>query len=318
MANIYIVPTNKGKKKLCVDGFFYYLENVSKKQSFNWVCADKTKFKYKSRIITTVIMEQHSIAKTTSEHSHEPSAADQDVFQANKKVKRLARKSCMSSTQIIQRSIIETPSCSRNYLPTIEAQKAKIKRVRKNIPRFKEPERIQDIDIPINLYVLEGELFVLSEKQVGNDLIIILGTKSSLNLLCQSDCWIMDGTFDVVPTIMRQLFSIHGRVESHIIPLVFCLMSKKTLALYKEFFEELKKIALQYSLNLQPNRIICDFEKAIISSVKLCFPEANLRGCFFHFGQILWRKVQKERYYTNNFIFLFEFICKYTNFSISD
>ncbi|XP_053957836.1 uncharacterized protein LOC128862995 [Anastrepha ludens] len=33
----------------------------------------------------------------------------------------------------------------------------------------------------------------------------------------------------------------------------------------------------------------------LISAVRNCFPNTDLRGCFFHFSQIIWRKVQKER-----------------------
>lgn len=72
-------------------------------------------------------------------------------------------------------------------------------------------------------------------------------------------------------------------------------MSKKTLTMYVSVFRELLVVAANYELNLCPSHIVCDFEMGIISAIKECFPTTDLRGCLFHFGQIIWRKVQKER-----------------------
>ena len=42
---------------------------------------------------------------------------------------------------------------------------------------------VEDIDVPLSLYALEGELFVLSKKYVDNEYIMILGTRSTLAIL---------------------------------------------------------------------------------------------------------------------------------------
>ena len=76
--------------------------------------------------------------------------------------------------------------------------------------------------------------------------------------------------------------------------LVFCLMSKISKACYDQLFFNLRKICLEQSIILNPVRIISDFEKPICSSAKAFFPQASFKSCLFHFGQILWRKVQKN------------------------
>ena len=104
----------------------------------------------------------------------------------------------------------------------------------------------------------------------------------------------MDGTFFVVPSIMTQLFSIHGYIQGQIVPLVFCLMSRKTTQAYSEAFFSITKLACDWNIDLKPLKIISDFEKAIINTAKEFFPYAECKGCQFHFGQIIWRKIQQN------------------------
>lgn len=160
---------------------------------------------------------------------------------------------------------------------------------------YKEPKSIDEIIIPEVFKTVEGELFVVCDKMyVPGERIIILTTVSSVEILSQSEMWLMDGTFDVVPTIMRQLFSVHGTINSNIVPLVFCLMSKKSEEAYCEFFFELCKFACHNNINLNPKFVMVDFEKASTKAMNKFFPNAVAKGCNFHFSQILWRRIQTE------------------------
>lgn len=295
MAKVSLVKSNKNKDMLCVDGYFFYLERSTKKE-YNWACSKRIQKKCCSRLVTTLIENVHTITKYSKDHSHEPFPDEVNVVKANNLVKKLAKSSLLTTSQIIQKSVVETVPVSRDYLPTKSVQKQNINTIKRAKVGLREPNSIEEIDIPLSFYVLENELFILSEKYFHNECMIICGTKSSLQLLDESDCWIMDGTFDVVPTFMRQLFSIHGRVEGQIIPLVFCIMSRKSLTSYETFFIELIELARGCGIQLNPKRILSDFEIGIISAAKKYFPDTRLQGCFFHFSQIIWRKIQKERY----------------------
>lgn len=37
-----------------------------------------------------------------------------------------------------------------------------------------------------------------------------------------------------------------------------------------------------------------DFERAALNAFKDTFPSASNRGCFFHFSQCIWRKIQEN------------------------
>ena len=45
--------------------------------------------------------------------------------------------------------------------------------------------------------------------------------------------------------------------------------------------------------NACPSHLIVDFELAAINSFSLNFPGTQIKGCFFHLTQNLWRKIQE-------------------------
>ncbi|KAG0437835.1 hypothetical protein DMUE_3450 [Dictyocoela muelleri] len=73
-------------------------------------------------------------------------------------------------------------------------------------------------------------------------------------------------------------------------PLVYKIMKNKSKESYLIAFSYLKKY-----LKTNPNFIIIDFEMAPFSAINQIFVETKIRGCFFHFLQILYRKNQKLR-----------------------
>ena len=52
-------------------------------------------------------------------------------------------------------------------------------------------------------------------------------------------------------------------------------------------------IANQKGVVLNPMRITCDYELATINSLRAIFHSAHMYGCFFHYAQSLWRKIQE-------------------------
>jgi hypothetical protein len=105
----------------------------------------------------------------------------------------------------------------------------------------------------------------------------------------------MDGTFKTVPTVFRQLYTIHAPVggeNSRILPLVYSLITSKSEEIYKSLFEELVDFAAENGLTLRPSIILTDFELASINASRHVFSNVENKGCFFHLGQSVWRKIQ--------------------------
>ena len=50
---------------------------------------------------------------------------------------------------------------------------------------------------------------------------------------------------------------------------------------------------LNEAAQIEPSRFITDFEKALLQSIAISFPTATVKGCFYHFAQAIWRKIQQ-------------------------
>jgi hypothetical protein len=122
---------------------------------------------------------------------------------------------------------------------------------------------------------------------------IIFATTENLRLLCGRPLISMDGTFDTVPNLFQQLFTLHAFQDKKLVPLVYVLMSRKTTAMYEEVFIDIKLHCTQIGCTLNPTEILTDFESGLLSAVRQQFPNSRHRGCHFHFCQV-WYIVTKK------------------------
>jgi hypothetical protein len=83
-----------------------------------------------------------------------------------------------------------------------------------------------------------------------------------------------------------QVFTIHGFVGEHQVPLVYVLMTRKTTNAYISVFQELKNACRNLGLQLQPPEIMTDFETGLLPAIAQEFPNTRHKGCHFHFCQV--------------------------------
>ena len=132
---------------------------------------------------------------------------------------------------------------------------------------------MEDLIIPEDLTrTLDGSDFLIRDSNIGQDRILLFTTIANIRYLEQSAFWIMDGTFKTVPTIFRQLYTIHGSIggndNSRIMPLVYALMSSKSEECYKRLFQDLIDFGEEEDIHLQPQFILTDFEQAAINATR--------------------------------------------------
>ncbi len=80
---------------------------------------------------------------------------------------------------------------------------------------------------------------------------------------------------------------IYGRY----FPLFYGFLQNKTNAIYERLLNHCKNLILSIGVQMKPSSIIIDFEFAMYNAIKTVFPESIVRGCYFHFGQAIWRKL---------------------------
>ena len=115
----------------------------------------------------------------------------------------------------------------------------------------------------------------------------IFGTAKNLKHLENSHCY-ADGIFDVAPLLFLQVYTIHALVLGRCLPMIYGVLSRKTQAMYESYLSILRN-----KISIPPKSVTSDFEKAFLNSVKIVFPLAILLGCFFHFKQSMFRKLQE-------------------------
>ena len=136
--------------------------------------------------------------------------------------------------------------------------------------------------------------------------LLMFATKSNFRKLQRCATVYIDGTFKTCPAPYVQFVSVHGMVHDRVIPLVFAmtLMTGKQVGQYREMLKVIKrKIRNTTGIVFQPERVVCDFELSLISALQTELPRTAIAGCYFHFCQSLWRRVQElglTRHYRSN------------------
>eukprot|EP00058_Branchiostoma_floridae_P022000 XP_002607490.1 hypothetical protein BRAFLDRAFT_69922 [Branchiostoma floridae] len=70
-------------------------------------------------------------------------------------------------------------------------------------------------------------------------------------------------------------------------------MADKSVGAYRQVFQHVKAAVRQRTGHrLRPQRIVVDNEVSLMSVIDTDFPQATFFGCYFHFCQSLWRRIQ--------------------------
>ena len=176
--------------------------------------------------------------------------------------------------------------CAAN-MPSYDALRKLCNRQRDFGPN---PSCIRELSVPMELQrTLRDEEFLGFDSGTDDpDRYLLFTTERNLDILERSEVWHADGTFKCSPALFYQLYSIHAVFKEHTLPLVFILLQNKTQEQYIRVLNQLRNL----NALLTPREVIVDFEKASINAFKAVFPSVSVKGCFFHFSQANWRKIQ--------------------------
>lgn len=237
------------------------------------------------------------ISGNPASHHHAPDPAAVDEFKLRNNLKRQAEHDSGPPARIIRKVAAEF-SVGVNQRFTNNAQKKVIQRHRPCAQPPPNPGN-QEFVIPEKSRVtFEGGLFYRGEVTDDNGgKALVFAADDDLRRLALSRYWLADATFDTVPGEFRQMFTVHGSVgPDHVntVPVVFVLMTKKSQSLYQAVLSHVSEVAANIGIELNPTMILTDFELAMINAFSHEFKGASQVGCFFHFSQNLWKKVQKS------------------------
>ncbi|XP_068204044.1 uncharacterized protein [Palaemon carinicauda] len=110
--------------------------------------------------------------------------------------------------------------------------------------------------------------------------------------------WYMEGLVAKTEGKQKPFIHFHALVDHHTISCIYALLPDKTKTTYNKFIEEVKNLT-----NLSPTSAMIDFERAMLNTLIVLFPDADVKGCFFHLGQNIYRKIQEfgfQKHYQEN------------------
>lgn len=272
---------------------YTHRQNNKRDTWISWKCIDRN-------CRATICTRNDVPSKIGQPHNHLPDHASVN----SRKILESVRSRCRSETTPIPSIYDEEITKLRDApwdaqtletaqkLPTFESKRSALYRTRQKlypgIPNTRP--RIQ----------LEGkfrqttsrEPFLQADDGDINKLLIFT-TAENLWQLCTADTVYCDGTFYTAPPMFDSIFTIHAFIGTAMFPLVYSLLPQWDADTNIRFFNLLKNIANQHNLNFHPDRVSLDFECASRNAVSHVFPNAELKGCLFHYAKAIWKTTQE-------------------------
>jgi hypothetical protein len=226
------------------------------------------------------------------DHNHQPDTelvAEQDVAAAM--VERIEDDPTKPIKRVYDEVIIDHDG-DDDDLPEFSRVRSRLNRKRASmLPPI--PGDVDDVDIMAEWAETwsGGRFLSYQDNQWG---LLIFATDDNFRRLQRCQDIYIDGTFKTCPAPYGQFVTIHGLYHDRAIPFIMCLMEGRTVGHYRQLLQHVKRSVRRVSGHqLQPRRVICDFELALKNAIETELPRSRISGCYFHFCQSLWRKVQE-------------------------
>ncbi len=196
-----VVSSAYNKDKINIHGYLM-VKDKNRKFRYYWRCEKYKSLQCLERATTLLIEDQHHL-QNVSDHNHAPEANRVNVVKTIKVLKEHAQQTNDQPVQIIQNIVANSSQENFPYLPSRDALRQSIKRIR-HVDSPAEPRSLENLIIPENWKkTLSGSDFLVRDPLIGDNRVLIFTTFTNINYLVQSPFWICDGTFKTVPTVFR-------------------------------------------------------------------------------------------------------------------
>ena len=279
--------TERGKAKLLLDGYAYVKQKDLADGKESWECELRRSRQCKAKVHILAGRVVHR----TNEHTHVGDARRSEVIKFRAAVKERAQTTEETPQQILADSVQNLSDAASGSLPSLNDMRRGIRRNRQQVGNpLPIPGNAADFEIPreYQLTSRQGQ-FLLYDSGMGDaNRILIFSSHEGINFLHNAPSWAADGTFKTVPEIFSQLYTLHGIAGSRVFPCVYALLPNKREETYQRLLTEMTNAAGNHN----PRDILIDFERAAMNSLQAAFPDADIKGCFFHLAQSVYRQVR--------------------------
>ncbi|KAE9521892.1 hypothetical protein AGLY_017699, partial [Aphis glycines] len=182
-----------------------------------------------------------------SVHYHSPDISNVQAKIFIERLKEIALITELSTRNIICRTISTTEVGVVGQLPSITSMFRTIQRVKtKNEEPPENSLTIHHLVLSDEYIKIHGDNFLKYNNKKENRL-LIFATKENLDTLHTFKNWMTDGTFQAVPKLFSQLYTIHGYKNKTTIPLIYVLIINRTTNSYNEILQVLEHNNLNFN-----------------------------------------------------------------------
>ena len=203
----------------------------------------------------------------------------------------------------VNQSLSSVPPQISSQIPTTEVISRQLRYYHGNV-RPPLPKSALELELPdADTKTTHNETFLVHDELLEGARLLVFVSEFIAYFLCSSLIVSCDGTFQTVPKIFFQLFTLNFFYHNKLLPGVYALASEKSTRVYSRIFHVVKEFALKKGLKFSPPTIISDFEHSLLTSIHAHFPDSQNQGCFFHFTQCIYRKIKQtglSSLYLNN------------------
>ena len=278
--------TKRGKDKLIDNLGYTYNKKMQRSHVTYWQCTVRPKHNPCQAVIT---QRNGDFVKSKLLHNHPPATGSAIATRVSVEVKELAVKDLFKSASAIVDDVLlqEMGNSPCQSLPKPDHLARTANRQRQKL----RPTEPKDLRFELDAAHIPAD-FLRADVTVRERRHLIFATTQQIEYLIKAKSWYLDGTFKLCRYPFTQLLTINAfvRADDHAkqVPLMFALMSGRKKSDYRKVFQEL--------LAILPDRpsvqhITVDYEKAIWKVLPEFLPDAQIKGCVFHWTQAIWRKV---------------------------
>lgn len=275
------IKGQRGNDVLVFEGFLYN-KDKQRQEGIRWRCQNRSC--KGSLIITNSNLIINSVV-----HNHSNEVLKIEKLTILDKIKNRALETTESSSSIVVRAIrtIENNDL-KTEMPSISSM---IDGIRKKRNKKNKTCSISYEDFPDSIKTdHNGNPFLIFDSGVESDnRFVIFSYNFKKKFIEKSKNLLIDGTFRSTPPGFYQILTIYGELFGRFYPLIYILLKNKLETSYMQSLEKVKEFFL-----VEPEFIICDFEKALINAIRNQFRSSRINGCLFHFGQSIWKRIQSS------------------------
>lgn len=159
------------------------------------------------RYLNKPVDEQMKVSKT---RTHVGDARIVAKVEAMQNLKRKAEDTSMYGRNVIAKISANMDAATAATLPSTRMMLQTIRRTRKDADVEVMQNNLIDLVVPVRFHNVNDEQFLIYDSGPGNDRILIFATHQNLKYLIDVEVVLMDGTFNIVPPMFEQLYTLQG------------------------------------------------------------------------------------------------------------